>query len=210
MNDPEDGVLVITTSAADQEIIQQGEAGVPERQVSPEKVLRAALLKSRFADIIVKSQEKTSLLAKSGMFDPEKVKKQQEEVEKRQREEKARLQAEAKAAEIAWKKAEADAAAEAKRQREAERKAARLLLQQMEKMVDMDENNDLLKDLEMLRTAPLEHIEVSNSIDEFSLPQSPDGLTAFTLQSSNPLEQLGLFMKADEDDDDQGTELPPQ
>lgn len=35
------------------------EKSPPARQVSPEKQLRAALLKGRFADLIVKSQEKS-------------------------------------------------------------------------------------------------------------------------------------------------------
>lgn len=36
-----------------------GESAPPERQVSPEKLYRAALLRSRFADTILKAQEKT-------------------------------------------------------------------------------------------------------------------------------------------------------
>lgn len=37
-----------------------GESDPPDRQVSPEKLYRAALLRSRFADIIIKAQENTS------------------------------------------------------------------------------------------------------------------------------------------------------
>lgn len=36
-----------------------GENAHPERQVSPEKLYRAALLRGRFADIIIKAQENT-------------------------------------------------------------------------------------------------------------------------------------------------------
>lgn len=36
-----------------------GESAPPERQVSPEKLYRAALLRSRFADIIIKARENT-------------------------------------------------------------------------------------------------------------------------------------------------------
>lgn len=35
------------------------EEPAPERQVSPDKLLRAALLRGRFADTILKAQEKT-------------------------------------------------------------------------------------------------------------------------------------------------------
>lgn len=36
-----------------------GECGPTERQVSPDKLYRAALLKNRFADTILKAREKT-------------------------------------------------------------------------------------------------------------------------------------------------------
>lgn len=36
-----------------------GESAPPGRQVSPDKLYRAALLRSRFADTILKAQEKT-------------------------------------------------------------------------------------------------------------------------------------------------------
>eukprot|EP00246_Nothoceros_aenigmaticus_P013736 TRINITY_DN487_c0_g1_i1.p1 TRINITY_DN487_c0_g1~~TRINITY_DN487_c0_g1_i1.p1 ORF type:complete len:816 (-),score=184.17 TRINITY_DN487_c0_g1_i1:457-2643(-) len=100
-----------------------------ERQLSPEKALRAARMRDRFADTILKAHEKTS--NKNEKVDPEKLRKDREELEKRQREEKARLQAEARAAEIARKKAEAEAHAQNLRKREAEREAARVALQQV-------------------------------------------------------------------------------
>lgn len=37
-----------------------GESAPPDRQVSPDKLYRAALLRSRFADIIIKAQENTT------------------------------------------------------------------------------------------------------------------------------------------------------
>lgn len=37
-----------------------GESAPPDRQVSPEKLYRAAILRSRFADIIIKAQENTT------------------------------------------------------------------------------------------------------------------------------------------------------
>ncbi|XP_020245615.1 transcription factor GTE10-like [Asparagus officinalis] len=70
---------------------QDGENAPPERQVSPEKLYRAALLRSRFADTILKAQEKTLVQGEKG--DPERLRQEREELERKQREEKARLQA---------------------------------------------------------------------------------------------------------------------
>ncbi|KAK9278613.1 hypothetical protein L1049_028186 [Liquidambar formosana] len=177
----------------------EGESAPSERQVSPEKLYRAALLRSRFADTILKAREKT--LEKGEKQDPEKLRIEREELERRQKEEKARLQAEAKAAEEARRKAEAEAAAEARRKRELEREAARLALQKMEKTVDINENSQFMEDLEMLRAAPDEHIP--SIIAEASPDHSQNGLGSFKLQGSNPLEQLGLYMKVDDDDEEE-------
>ncbi|BBN02326.1 protein MpBromo5 [Marchantia polymorpha subsp. ruderalis] len=178
------------------------EEGLPERQVSPEKLLRAALLRGRFADTILKAQEKTLPLNKNEKVDPEKLKRDREVLEKRQKEEKARLYAEAKAAEVTRRKAEAEAAAEARRKREAEREAARIELQQMEKTVEIDENSEILKDLEMLRSQARE----SSGDDGSPNSESPDGMPIFALQGGNPLHQLGLFIKQDDDDEDEDYE----
>lgn len=183
---------------------QEGESDPPDRQVSPEKLYRAALLRSRFADIIIKAQENTS--EKGERPDPEKLKLEREELERRRREEKARLQAEAKAAEDARKKAEAEAAAEARKKREHDREAARQALQQMEKTVDINENSQFMEDLAMFRAGPDEHLQ--SFIDEASPDISQDGLGSFKFPSnSNPLEQLGLYMKNDEDEEE---EIQPQ
>ena len=40
------------------ESLQEGESAPPQRQVSPDKLYRAALLRSRFADTILKAREK--------------------------------------------------------------------------------------------------------------------------------------------------------
>ncbi|KAK8450711.1 hypothetical protein SEVIR_6G078300v4 [Setaria viridis] len=169
---------------------------VSEKQVSPEKQIRAALLRSRFADTILKAHEKAL------DQDPEKLRREREELERLQREERARLQAEAKAAEDARKKAEAaaaaEAAAEAKRQRELEREAARKALQEMEKTVDINEGSLFLKDLEMLGSVTGE--QMPNSVGEMSPADMPEAL-GFQL-GGNPLEKLGLYMKNDEEDDD--------
>ncbi|CAA3002941.1 transcription factor GTE10-like isoform X2 [Olea europaea subsp. europaea] len=180
---------------------EEGESTPPERQVSPEKLYRAALLRSRFADIIIKAQENT--LEKGEKQDPEKLRLEMEELERRRKEEKARLQAEAKAAEEARRKAEEEAAAEAKRQRELEREAARQALLKMEKTVDINENSQFMEDLEMFRAAPDKHIQ--SFVEEMSPEHSQNGLGSFKFQaSSNPLEQLGLYMKMDDDEEDEG------
>ncbi|KAH9329584.1 hypothetical protein KI387_001692, partial [Taxus chinensis] len=187
------------TSVTEIDRHQEGESAPSERQVSPDKLYRAALLRSRFADTILKAQEKT--LKQGDRGDPEKLRREREELERRQRDEKARLQAEAKAAEMAQLQAEAEAAVEAKRKLEIEREAARFALQQMEKTVEIDENSQILKDLEMLRTSQPDHVPSSG--DETSPGHSQDGLASFPLHGGNPLEQLGLFMKVDDEDEDE-------
>ncbi|KAM7483429.1 hypothetical protein LguiB_008012 [Lonicera macranthoides] len=179
---------------------REGESAPSERQVSPDKLYRAALLRNRFADTILKAQEKT--LGKDEKQDPERLRLEKEELERRRREEKARLQAEAKAAEEARKRAESEAAAEAKRKRELEREAARLALQKMEKTVDINENCQFMEDLELLRVSQPENLR--GLVDETSPDHhSQDGLGSFKFQgNSNPLEQLGLFMKADEEEEE--------
>ncbi|PWZ43689.1 hypothetical protein Zm00014a_033823 [Zea mays] len=140
---------------------------VSEKQVSPDKQIRAALLRSRFADTILKAREKaldqlTWLLILYYKEGPREASTRREELERVQREERARLQAEAKAAEDVRKRVEAaaaaEAAAEAKRQRELEREAARKALQEMEKTIDINEGSHFLKDLEMLGSVTGEQI----------------------------------------------------
>ncbi|KAG0477658.1 hypothetical protein HPP92_012377 [Vanilla planifolia] len=172
---------------------QKGENVTSERRVSPDKLYRAALLRSRFADTILKAREKT--LDQGEKKDPERLRREREELERQQREERARLQAEAKAAEDARRRAEEEAAAEAKRKRDLEREAARQALLRMERTVVINEGNVLLKDLEMLGTVPGEHIP-SFSIDK----------NDFNLGGSNPLERLGLYMKAEDDEEEDGDE----
>ncbi|KAL2639242.1 hypothetical protein AAZV13_06G158100 [Glycine max] len=192
--------------ATEPESHQEGESAASKRQVSPEKLYRAALLRSRFADTILKAQEKA--LEKDEKRDPEKLRIEREDLERRQKEEKARLQAEAKAAEEAQRKAEAEAAAEAKRKRELEREAARQALQKMEKTVDINENSQFLEDLEMLSAVHDEHLPSFK--EETSTDQPQDGLGGIKLQG-NPLEQLGLYMKDEdeEEDEEEEDELPP-
>lgn len=178
---------------------QDGETAASERQVSPGKLYRAALLKNRFADTILKAREKT--LSEGDKGDPEKLRREREELEMQRRKERARLQAEAKAAEDAQRQAEAQALSEAKKKRELEREAARQALLKMEKTVEINENSRFLEDLEMLRAAvPPENLP--SSADEMSPELSLDRLGSFKLGGSNPLEQLGLFMKVDDEDEE--------
>ncbi|KAI3713271.1 hypothetical protein L1987_71845 [Smallanthus sonchifolius] len=180
-----------------------GDSAPNSGQVSPGKLYRAAVLKNRFADTIFKAREKTL-----NQGDPEKLRREKEELENQKRKEKARLQAAAEAAENARRRAEAEAALEAKRKRDLEREAARQALLKMEKTVEIDETSRFIEDLEMLRTEQL-----PISVDETSPEHgSLDALGSFNFGSSNPLEQLGLYMKRDdehEEEDDDGELEPP-
>ncbi|KAK9067358.1 hypothetical protein SSX86_014685 [Deinandra increscens subsp. villosa] len=181
-----------------------GDSAPIGRQVSPDKLYRAALLRNRFADTIIKARDKT--FNQDEKADPEKVRREKEQLENQKRKEKARLQAEAKAAEDARRRVEAEAAAEAKRKRDLEREAARQALLKMEKTVEIDEASRFLKDLEMLRTADPEQL-LPSYLDEISPEhESQDGLGSFKFGSSNPLEQLGLYMKKDEHEDEEEEE----
>ncbi|XP_075514433.1 transcription factor GTE8 [Primulina tabacum] len=190
--------LCLRSSPTGPNCLQEGESAPPERQVSPDKLYRAAILRSRFADIIIKAQENS--IEKGEKPDPEKLKLEREELERRRREEKARLQAEAKAAELARRKAEAEAAAEARKKIELDREAARQALQKMERTVEINENSRFMEDLEMFRAAPDEHLQ--NFLEE-SPENSENCHGSFKFQAScNPLEQLGLYMKNDEEDEE--------
>lgn len=71
----------------------------------------------------------------------------------------------------------------------------------MEKTVEINENSRFLEDLEMLSVAAPE--QLPSSADEMSPDQSVDGgFGSFNFRGSNPLEQLGLYMKADEDEEE--------
>ncbi|WJX81239.1 hypothetical protein P8452_64148 [Trifolium repens] len=185
-------------SSFDSDCQQDGDSGPTERQVSPDKLYRVAILKNRFLDTILKAREKTLIQGEKG--DPETLRLEREKLEMEQRKEKARLQAEAKAAEDARKQAEEEAAAEVRRKIELEREAARHALTQMEKTVEINENSRFLEDLERLRAVPAETLPIS--VDETSPDHAEDGLGSFKFGSSNPLEQLGLYMKVDDEEEE--------
>ncbi|KAJ6672278.1 hypothetical protein OIU85_013609 [Salix viminalis] len=82
---------------------------------------------------------------------------------------------------------------------------------QMEKTVDINENSQFMEDLEMLRTAPDEqsvYERLPSFIEEASPDHSQNGLGSFKLQGSNPLEQLGLYMKEEDEDEEEVAEPP--
>ncbi|KAK9093528.1 hypothetical protein Syun_028439 [Stephania yunnanensis] len=112
-----------------------------EGQLSPSKSSHAAMSMSRFADTILKAQQKT--LSTGGRVDPLKVKQEERErFEKKQREEKARIDAHVKAA-------KEEVALKLLRQKQ----AARLALEEMEKSVDVYDSFAIMKDLEMMGVA---------------------------------------------------------
>ncbi|XP_010273394.1 PREDICTED: transcription factor GTE11 [Nelumbo nucifera] len=178
---------------------ERWEDSVYDGQLSPNKALRAAMLKSRFADTILKAQQKT-LLNHGEKGDPIKMQQEKERLERKQREEKARIEAQIRAAEAASRMR---AEAEQKMQRERAREAARIKLQQMEKTVEIDENQAILKDLEMFGgyTQPKDargtEAPKCGNVDEFA---DDFGHVLGTLEGchhGNPLERLGLFRKDD-------------
>lgn len=71
---------------------------------------------------------------------------------------------------------------------------------QMEKTVEINENSRFLEDLERLRAVPAE--QLPSSVDETSPDRPQDGLGSFKFGSSNPLEQLGLYMKVDDEEEE--------
>lgn len=75
-----------------------------------------------------------------------------------------------------------------------------ILFLQMEKTVEINENSKFLEDLEMLTAVPSEQLH--SSVDETSPDHSQDGLGTFKFGGSNPLEQLGLYMKMDDDEEE--------
>ncbi|KAK9093524.1 hypothetical protein Syun_028435 [Stephania yunnanensis] len=114
-----------------------------EGQLSPSKSLHIfAMLKSRFADTILKAQQKTLSIASGERVDPLKVKQEMKRFEMKQREEKARINAHIKAA-------KEEAALKLLRQRQ----TARLALEEMEKSVDVYDSFAIMKDLEMMGVA---------------------------------------------------------
>ena len=74
----------------------------------------------------------------------------------------------------------------------------------MEKTVEIDENSQFLEDLEMLRAS---HNEDTPSFREETILDVSQDVYNFKLPG-NPLEQLGLYMKVDDEDDEEEVEPP--
>lgn len=70
----------------------------------------------------------------------------------------------------------------------------------MEKTVEINENSRFLEDLEMLSSSAPE--QLPSSADETSPERPLDALGSFNLRGINPLEQLGLYMKQDDDEEE--------
>lgn len=74
---------------------------------------------------------------------------------------------------------------------------------QMERTVEIDENSGILKDLERLRSVPLEAMLGGGHDAGNGDEGSADGSSTIALQGgSNPLEQLGLYMRNDDDEEE--------
>lgn len=70
----------------------------------------------------------------------------------------------------------------------------------MEKTVEINENSQFLEDLEMLRTVPGKLLP--SCIDVTSPDRSEDCMGSFKFGGSNPLEQLGLYIKVDDEEEE--------
>ncbi|KAG6692120.1 hypothetical protein I3842_10G097200 [Carya illinoinensis] len=144
------------------------EGGYPyfDVQLSPKKAIRVAMLKSRFAETILKAQHKT-LLDHGDKAETLKMQQEKEKLKRRQCEERARIEAQMRVAKAALQiKEEADQ----KHQREREREAARAALHMIKKAGHLEENLWIQKELDMLLGSSLSC-------------------------SRTLLEQLGLFIK---------------
>ncbi|KAK7247223.1 hypothetical protein RIF29_42100 [Crotalaria pallida] len=174
----------LTTPATDASSGEVWRTPVFDVQLSPEKALRAATLKRRFADTILKAQQKT-LLDHGDKCNPLKMQREKERLERIHREEKARIEAQIKAAELA---ARIKAEEELKKQREKEREAARVALQKLERTVEIENNLEILKELEMLSGCKMSYqaTKYGHRVVMEALDKSWVG---------SPLERLGLFIK---------------
>ncbi|KAK7331437.1 hypothetical protein VNO77_25662 [Canavalia gladiata] len=165
-------------------------------QLSPKKALRAAMLKSRFADTILKAQQKT-LLEHGDKGDPLKMQQEKERLERIQREERARIEAQIKTAEAA---ARMRAEEESRQRREKEREAARAAIEKMKRTVEIEHNMEIIKELESLSGCTLSYKAVVGRNGYKVAMETLD-----KPQIENPLERLGLFIKdeftADEDEE---------
>ncbi|XWS08016.1 hypothetical protein CRYUN_Cryun41cG0041000 [Craigia yunnanensis] len=146
-----------------------------DAQLSPKRLLRAAMLKRRFANTILKAQQ-NMLLVHGDKADPVKMQQEKEKLERRHREEISKVEAQIRAAEAVSKMKEE---VQLKKQRERDREAARITLEKMENTAGIEVNLEILKELDIL--------------------------SGCCLYRGNPLHELGLFIKDEylEDEDDE-------
>ncbi|KAF6164854.1 hypothetical protein GIB67_017057 [Kingdonia uniflora] len=163
-------------------------------QLSPEKALRVAKLKSRFADTIRKAQQRT-LLSNGQNSDSVSIQKEEERLEKEQCEERARLEAQIRSIQAARMREEA----ELKMKREREREAARVTLQKIEKTVQFEDNLEISKELETLAGC--------KCLICFSSPVG-GAQDMFGGSFCSPLERLGLIIKDDYIEEEEGDVFP--
>ncbi|WCJ27308.1 Transcription factor GTE12 [Euphorbia peplus] len=182
----------LTTPGTDATSGEGWKAPIFDVQLSPTKALRAAIVKQRFADTILKAQHKT-LLDQGDKADPVKLQLEKERLEKRQREEKAWIEAQIREAEAASRQREE---LELRKQREKEREAARIALQKMEKTADIVQNLEIVKELEKISGCTLSY--------SFSFGRKGAEIAKREIEGAefgSPLERLGLYIKDDDIED---------
>ncbi|KAL3643577.1 hypothetical protein CASFOL_014392 [Castilleja foliolosa] len=132
-------------------------------QMSPDKALRAAMLKRRFADTIFKATHQNA-----EKLDPLRMHEDRLRLEGEKQQEKTRIEAEIKAAEAAVSRKRKQN--ELKTKRKIERAAAKMALQKMERTVDIYESLDITKEVDMLSNSyltgkPLERLGLYLKVD---------------------------------------------
>ncbi|CAN6553292.1 unnamed protein product [Malus baccata var. baccata] len=162
-------------------------------QMSPKRALRAAMLKSRFADTIWKAQQQ-KLLDHDDRSDPLKMQQERARLERKQREEKARIEAEIRTAEAATRMR---AENELQQQRERKRKEARNALEKMKRTVEVETSLKILEEL-----GRFTGLSVFAPILNFNRGSGGFGGS----HPPSPLEQLGLFVKPEYSGDDNDDE----
>ncbi|XP_073525707.1 uncharacterized protein [Phyllobates terribilis] len=168
-------------------VSQEWRSPIYEAQLSPERALRAAMLKRRFADTIFKAQQQTTLCHGGKYEDEERMR-----LERRQHEdtyfriyptERRKIEAQIKASQDR-KEAE----------RRMQRETARKSLENMQRSVEFDDNISILT-------------ELAHMIGDFSFAGPLRGYGGMYAASNqfvkgklkSPLERLGLYLKEDDE-----------
>ncbi|CAI5504442.1 unnamed protein product [Closterium sp. Naga37s-1] len=189
----------------------------PSFKGDDEAAVKAALLRGKYADIILNAQKKAT---ETQSVDQ----KQLEEIERKHREERARLEAEARAAQETRRRKEAEATIEARKKLEEQREAMRRALQgcihplfralsnavlhgkQMAKSVELDESHAIMKDMHLL-SAPAEHISIGPDRSTELLFGGEGARVSGPQQGMNVLEHLGLSLRDESDGEESEDEM---